>query len=307
MGPITVDGSSETVEDNQISGQATITLGFPVVGSIIATGDSNLISGNHVYEIGIQGNRNIISGNYVFFNTSIGAGTAGIELSNADYNLICNNTEGGNNVGIAVGYGGLFVPDFGEGSYNLFAGNTIEGAALWGISMSSGSYNVFYGNLVTGSGGAGHDGYGLTLGGNGIAATNNLFFDNSFVNNSKNFATNWLISGTNFFDNGSIGNYWDDYSIKFPNATAANAHVETMPYPVYGNVTDNYPLVYLPIVSTEVPTLPNPWSQLNSLIPQSTSTSSVPEFSWLAIIALLLSLLAAAVVFKHRKTANLGK
>ena len=102
-------------------------------------------------------------------------------------------------------------------SYNIFAGNKIEEAGLWGILMGSGSYNVFYGNLIANNGGLGHDGYGLALGEeDSESATNNLFFGNIFMNNSKNFGTNWQVIGSNSFDNGKEGNYWDDYFAKYP-------------------------------------------------------------------------------------------
>ena len=40
--------------------------------------------------------------------------------------------------------------------------------------------------------------------------------------------------------------------------------------------------------------------------PTVTPTSSVPELPWLAIVSLLLSLLAVAVIFRHRKTTRLS-
>ena len=39
--------------------------------------------------------------------------------------------------------------------------------------------------------------------------------------------------------------------------------------------------------------------------PSPTSTSSVPELFWMAIVPLLLSLFSVAVILRHRKTINL--
>jgi hypothetical protein len=41
--------------------------------------------------------------------------------------------------------------------------------------------------------------------------------------------------------------------------------------------------------------------------PSTTPTPTVPEFSWLAILPLFLSLLFVAVIFRHRKTLKLNQ
>ena len=168
--------------------------------------------------------------------------------------------------GISIVYGMMIdYHGIGGGSYNIFAGNTISGAHLWGALLGNGSYNVFYGNLVENCGGLGHDGYGLAMGGTEYKVENNLVFYNSFVNNSKNFGGNWQVIGSNVFDDGSVGNYWDDYLTMYPNATAAgNTGTGNTPYLVYGDYMDNHPLLNEPDVSSAVPPLPAPWSTLLS-------------------------------------------
>jgi hypothetical protein len=134
--------------------------------------------------------------------------------------------------------------------------------------MGAGSYNVFYGNIVRNTGvGIDHDGYGLALGGNHLVADNNLFFRNIFANNTKNFATNWPVTGGNSFDNGKEGNYWDDYKTKYPNASEVdNSGTGNLAYALTLNNVDNHPLLTLPDVSDGVLGLPEPWA---SLLPNS--------------------------------------
>ena len=261
---LSLAGSNETVADNYLSG-------------LSITGSFSSITRNNAGSITLSGSENTVAGNSVNVNMFNGNnGNTGIEL-NGNYNIIVNNTEIGNAEGMGVGDAVNAVA-----SYNIFAGNKIEESGLWGILMGSGSYNVFYGNLIADNGGLGHDGYGLALGEEDSAsATNNLFFGNIFMNNSKNFGTNWQVLGSNSFDNGKEGNYWDDYSVKYPTATEVDASgVGNIPYLVYGSITDNYPLITMPNVSYAVPSLPYPWSSLLSSIFSQLPciTSTVPEF-----------------------------
>lgn len=45
------------------------------------------------------------------------------------------------------------------------------------------------------------------------------------------------------WDNGSVGNFWDDYQTKYPNATElTDSGVGSTPYLIDENNTDHYPL-----------------------------------------------------------------
>ena len=321
---LSINGDSQTVTDNNVA-------------DISVSGSFNVVARNKSMDIGIRGSNNTIAGNS-FIVPKSGSGV-GIGLTNANYNIIANNTEIGSNVGIAIGY-----PNGGSGSYNTFSGNLIEEAALWGILLGNGSSNLFYGNLIANNGGAGHDGYGLAIGGTITQANNNQFFLNVFTNNSKNFGTNWQVIGSNSFDNGTIGNYWDDYLTKYPNAAEIdNSGLGNTPYLVYSNYFDNYPIWSMPNFSELIPALPNPWAPAlpegspaslnptitptpsispaapstpppatdnqNSSFAQNTSSNNqitttpiVPELSWWVIVPLLFSLFSVAVILRHRKT-----
>jgi hypothetical protein len=241
---------------------------------------SNMTIANNTGGFEIWGNFDLFTGNTGGLtlscsnSTVTGNSLSWFALTNAYSNIITNNTITDANEGIIVGF-------YGEGSYNLIAGNTVKGAGLWGILMGRGVHNVFYGNLVTDTGGLGHDGYGVALGSttNG-SAHHNLFFHNAFANNSKNIGKNWPEYGTNFWDDGKEGNYWDDYLTKYPNATEiANSGTGNTFYVIDSVNIDNHPLMKQPSVSDAVPALPAPWSQLlpnSSILP---SSAPFPTFS----------------------------
>ena len=171
MAGIHVEGSNGTVGNNRLSWMTI-------------SGSFNFILNNDAGSIALIGSRNLVDG-----NSFIGSGGVGIWIIDAYYNTITNNVEVGGNVGIAIGYANP------GGSHNIFAGNTVEEACLWGILVGNGSDNVFYGNRI-----ANNSGSGLALGGNHLEADNNLFFHNIFVNNAQNFAVNWEVTGSNSFD-----------------------------------------------------------------------------------------------------------
>ena len=314
---LTMNGNRDIAYNNTISeintGESNQTiLNNKVNGSIDVSGTYNIIADNTARTLNLirssaNANHNTISNNSLKL----------IQLIGADYNTVINNTViSAGTVAIALGYANPV-----GGSYNIFAGNVIEGATLWGILLGIGDYNVFYGNLIENNGGLGHDGYGLAIGGYHLEVNNNLFYQNIFTNNSKNFATNWEVTGSNFFDNGTVGNYWDDYLTQYPMAIRVDSSgTGNIPYPVYGNVNDNHPLINKPNTSTEISSLPNIWSSidlssLDMIIPAistssfeiPTPTSSVPEFSWLTILPILLTIPIALAIVRKRMQGNVSK
>lgn len=262
------DGSYITITNNTGSG-------------VYVQGSFNLIAGNTLH-VSLIGDYNAVyenDGGGIFLvgsnNTIVGNAFNDFFMQNADSNIIINNTVSGANEGLTVGF-------YGEAcSYNLFAGNKVQDSGLWGISMRAGSYNVFYGNLVTNTGNLGHDGYGLTLGGNTLVADKNLFIHNIFENNAENFGTNWPVNGDNSFDDGTEGNYWDDYLLKYPNATEfENSGTGNIPYIVVDSNMDNHPLLSQPSISEKVPTLPAPWASLLPVLSPLPSPSALPTASF---------------------------
>jgi nitrous oxidase accessory protein NosD len=221
------------------------------------TGVGLQIGGSHNLVLGNSGGLVLVSSNSTILENSLG----GFALQNANFNIIAKNTLTGSNMGLWIGSNLASGPP--ECSYNLFERNKMEKCGLWGILMGAGSYNVFFGNIVENTGvGIGHDGYGLALGGNHRTAENNLFFHNSFINNAKNFGVNWDVLGSNSFDNGAEGNYWDDYLVKYPAAQKVDQSATgNTPYFLISGNTDNHPLLSQPTLPENV-ALPEPWAFL---------------------------------------------
>jgi len=285
-------------------------LGFCILGGsdIIVANNTRIglqISGFHNLIVGNVGSLILVSSNSTVFDNSLNT----FDLENAYSNIIVNNTLSGANMGLWIGSSITSAPK--KCSYNLFAGNKIENCGLWGILMGEGSYNVFFGNIVENTGvGIGHDGYGLALGGTHLVAENNLFLRNIFVNNSKNFGTNWAVEGANSFDDGKEGNYWDDYLTMYPNASeVGESGTGDTPYLLVDMNVDNHPLLNQPNVSDKVPTLPEPWSSLLSSpdAPSIPEGPLIPEFpSWTPTLLILIVLAVAVAIYKRKlpKTDN---
>ena len=273
---VNLAGNENELCNNTITSSVSITgynniVANNTVGGMTVSGNGNRISNNYAGYLALSGSYNFLA--YNTLNSPFVGGGVGILLTNANYNLVIGNFENGSNVGISIGYPAQ-PPQ--AGSYNVFAGNTIEHAALWGILVSTGSYNVFYSNLVTLCGGAGHDGYGISLGGNHLTAENNLFFGNILSSNARNFGVNWNLQGTNYFDNGISGNYWDDYYGTEVGSTGTG----NTPYVVYGLtfLLDYHPLIQQPLISTHVPALPQLWaSRLGDTLALETQAPPLPS------------------------------
>lgn len=76
--------------------------------------------------------------------------------------------------------------------------------------------------------------YGIYL----VESTNNIIWNNCFFNNTEH-ATGDINSNQWYY--GATGNYWSDYTEKYPSATN-NGRVWNTPYHI-GDITDPFPLV----------------------------------------------------------------
>jgi hypothetical protein len=258
LGTLTLTGSNNSISTSSF-------------GPILIEGDFNLLSNCNAPILQLSGSENIITGcSFIFSGTYTGPGAEIMLLANANSNIICNNT-----VVASAGYNGIELNPLAQAngaSYNIIVGNKIEGAVGEGIWVwQNSSYNVFYGNLIANNVAPSPDrtdlGNGIVLGGASENVSYTLFFGNILKNNSHNFEAAQRVLGPVFFDNGTEGNYWDDYLTKCPNATEVdNTGTGSVPYPVggysSGNICDNHPLINAPAISTTIPDLPEPWITL---------------------------------------------
>lgn len=176
----------------------------------------------------------------------------GIEADHATNMTITNNVINGSgldNIGIMMEY-----------TYNCWIlNNTItnavyDGIRLWyadttliqynsikendfGIYSYSSNNNLIINNEISGNG------HGISLEG---SSHDNTIFANNFIDNLS--PVTFFGSAPNTWDNGTIGNYWSDYVMKYPDATQMGS-VWSEPYMIGTNNIDHYPLVNPAIVS----------------------------------------------------------
>lgn len=237
--------------DHNIIANNNLTTG---VGAIHCSGSNNTVMGNRINSSGsiaIGGSFNTVSGNYLT--------TSSISV-NGNSNTINNNHVGNSVTGIRLN----------SGSNNVVFENTITNHSFMGIHLYETTNNQIFDNYIAniiGTEGQ-ENGYGISLSGRFYCAENNTFYRNTLINNSYNirieepyYANNW--------DNGSTGNYWDDY-----NGTDTNGDdIGDTPYIINENNQDNHPIL---------------------------NYSSIPEFPSWTIMPTLVTAMLAAVIYRKK-------
>jgi len=110
---------------------------------------------------------------------------------------------------------------------------------------------------------------------NGISlqdSLNNSIYRNNFIDNA---AQAGLTNSTDIWDDGypSGGNYWSDYTERYPNATeTADSGIWNTPYVLDGNNQDNYPLMF----PVSPPDTTAPTIQILSPASRIYSTTTIP-------------------------------
>jgi parallel beta-helix repeat protein len=214
--------------------------------------------------------------NQVFANTIKDSGVCITLYASSDNNQIFENTlldsknskeaqilhmSGKNPVGIRLGDGQM-----GGCQYNNIFQNKIINHGV-GIEIYSSSNNNFFSNMISESN------VGVSLGGSNnnifsqnsfagcgyaftIRGSHNLFYENNFKNNDNQvsirhttlFGTDIIIeySTNNTFnhDQRLVGNYWSDYTLRYPDAKELDGlGVWDTPYVIDENTRDKYPLI----------------------------------------------------------------
>lgn len=143
-----------------------------------------------------------------------------------------------------------------------------------------------------------------------VAGSHNRFSQNNF------FLTDLAeIIGTNFWDNGSVGNYWGNYSIQYPNATEiGSTGIGDMPYIIertayttkewpYANNVDNYPLMYPYDIKKDTIAHPTPEPHIPGFEPE-TESFTTPLIVAVSFCALLTAGVATGLIYYHRKRSR---
>jgi nitrous oxidase accessory protein NosD len=231
-----------------------------VNGSINAFGYYNSIfdnTGSGSIGVGGSGTPNLIYGNTLRNSGYIGIASVGT--------IVANNTVSGS-IERAIGV------DW--GSSNIIAFNTITNSGGGLFEKDNSGENLFYANYVANSS------WGAKIVGR---ESNTTLYHNNFVNNVQqvncdanetviinselNFTRSLIHRG--YFDNGSEGNYWSDYT----DADADGDGIGDTPYVIDENRSDHYPLMAPFDVSSVTIQLPE-WA--NVTLPSPLQTPSFP-------------------------------
>lgn len=188
---------------------------------------------------------------FIIQNLTISHVPIGVQLSYSSNNLIQNNN-------ILSVQDGILLE---ESSNNLIKNNRIGNTHSHGIAFSKlSARNEINGNRITESHWNGISLFSIsnnnTITKNNISNTKekglfltslcseNLIYKNNFINNSKNA----IDLGTNMWDNGRIGNYWDDYKKEhqFAHKKLFRPWIWNKPYEIIGNQNYDYFPLSLP-------------------------------------------------------------
>ena len=215
---INIQGDHSTITENIIQNN--------YLGIFCSIQSYSEITGNkisHNFKDGMRfygGSLNNISDNNISGNAGSGIAIAGYS------NTILRNTLENNLRGIGLG-----------STYSVLSGNTIKSNSESGIYLA-GSENTIASNTLS------NNKWGIYITPQLAASHANNIYHNNFNNvfnafdNSSVIVENW--------DNGakSGGNYWSDYTSRYPNATELdNLGIGNTPYMIWADNIDNYPLV----------------------------------------------------------------
>jgi len=236
------------------------------VGIYAEWSENNLFVGDNIVEFSQYGvylrssRGNTLSGNTT---TSTKSWSCGIYLEGSDNNTLAGNTT--------RAYGGIVLTDSSDN--NLVRNNTDEGSYI-GIGIGNSENDVVWGNSCV------SNQYGIYLSsatackilGNTLTncSTYGLYATSSsgntiYLNLLRGNGTHAYDDGSNAWDNGELGNFWENWQP--PDLPDANSDgVVDEPYPIAGGTRrDNFPLA--------IPRRPKPLSPENGATVQKGSVT----------------------------------
>ncbi len=190
-------------------------------GIYLYDSDNNTVSGNTV-------NNNNYHGIMIYFsdNTTVLGNTANNNQDNGILIYYSDNNTISGNIANYNSFNGIYLYD---SDNNTVLGNTANNNSYFGIYLCFSNNNTISGNIVDNN-----VIYGILV---SSESDYNLIYKNYFNDNNINAYD----SGTdNKWDNGTIGNYWDDYD----GVDANDDGIGDTPYLIsgIGEGQDNYPI-----------------------------------------------------------------
>ena len=233
---VTVQGSQEIIANNTINGvNKGPELGSFSAISIQLKGTDNKVIGNQISSDGMAGvdvfgSDSIVYGNNIFAGPNAIGGVPGVQLEYSSGGItIAKNNLVNTSINIET-----------ASSSNVICGNTI-GGAIWFMGFN----NSFYGNTLT---------WRVFIGGThggSVDAANNFFFNNNFMVNAPEVEVFTGSPGTEFWDNGAVGNYWSNYTGQDldNNRVGDQPYLVTTSYSTTGYTSGNIGYDHYPLMS----------------------------------------------------------
>ncbi|MCL1970194.1 MAG: hypothetical protein FWF66_01865 [Candidatus Bathyarchaeota archaeon] len=172
-----------------------------------------------------------------------GAETVAIQLGNIEFGGVFNNDVKNN---IIINHDCAIKSIL--SSNNKIAGNLLKDC-ITGVLLGASHFNIFTENNVTSCQ------YAVGI---HSASSNNTFYYNNFINNTVQciethfptlFPDGDTYSAGNTWNNDTLGNYWSTYT----GVDADGDGIGDTPYQVFEYMIDNYPLMKLIQISTDLP------------------------------------------------------
>jgi parallel beta-helix repeat protein len=271
VGAVNVTISGFTLKDSDVGvliegSNGQVSSGCKIIGNNIVNNGEGIVSrgvnisiagnsivGNSEYGIYVSSSDTAISGNKM-----TGNGYSGIIADDSTNVTISGNTVTGNGVnenGARELRGGLNLRWFGPFYVH---GNTIADNQGWGIQLGESCNNAtIYDNSIERNR-IGVNLFNFVFEGDAPVGLGNIVYQNNLVDNSQqafvektygyygNTEPYTLVNGTDIvsWDNGTVGNYWSDFTTKYPNASeVGTTGLWNMSYVIDENNTDHYPLM----------------------------------------------------------------
>jgi nitrous oxidase accessory protein NosD len=236
MVDISLIGAHVVISGNQFSGSAGFNCSYSKFssntfsGMLSLAGKYDIFRDNNIHQNArFDGDNSLISGNQFTDSKTAILGFGGSS------NVISNNTIDKYGFGLSVG-----------GSNNTVFLNKVTHC---GMAFMPRAGSVFFANYIA------ENSWGLDTGDTQLNPDGKQvsMFNNNFVNNRYQVNTLTSVNRTDYFDNGTVGNYWNDYHGQDRNSDGLG----DSPYVVDGYRVDRYPLVAPFNLSSVAPIIPD--------------------------------------------------